>query len=82
MFLTRAWYLTFDKKLKSCVFQRIIELSKKNIRVISQYTNGACFGEGALLSKDSRRGATIKCVHDCYLGVLSKDAYELTIGKI
>ena len=92
--LARDNRITFNKKMKKnelsrisqmkydIAVRRVIELSRKNIRVTGQYTAGGSFGEKALLSKDSRRGATIKAITDCYLGVLSKDTYDLTIGKI
>ena len=35
-----------------------------------------------MLNKNSKRIATIKCLTDCYLGVVNKETYEKTIGKI
>ena len=48
---------------------------------VSQLTNGMSFGEQALINQKPR-AATIKCLEDCYLGVLSRQDYNSTIGKM
>lgn len=44
-------------------------------------TNGEGFGELALLS-NGFRAATIKCLKECTLGVLSKTDFQNSVGKI
>ena len=43
---------------------------------------GNSFGELALISSQKTRQATIRCLTDCYFGVLEKGDYELSLGKI
>lgn len=40
-----------------------------------------CFGEQALL-REKPRMATVKCLEDCYLGVMSREDYKQSIGII
>ena len=61
--------------------KQIIELTNKNINEVAILTDKQCFGEQALIN-NKPRAATIKCKTDCYLGVLSRRAYENSIGKI
>jgi CRP-like cAMP-binding protein len=48
---------------------------------VSQLTHGMSFGEQALINLKPR-AATIKCKEDSYLGVLSREDYNATIGKM
>lgn len=43
--------------------------------------DGSCFGEQALIN-NSARAATIRCMEKCHFGVLTKAAYQKSIGKI
>ena len=40
-----------------------------------------CFGEQALINNKPRM-ATVKCLEDCYFGVMSREDYKQSIGKI
>lgn len=40
------------------------------------------FGEYALKDPNSVRKATVKCIRDCYFGVLTRQNYEASISQI
>lgn len=54
----------------------------KQYKEVAQLSSGSCFGEAALTNANSTRMATIKCLTDCYFGILSKESYEQTIALI
>ena len=60
------------------------ELNKitKQQKEVAQLTSGSCFGEAALINANSTRMATIRCLTDCYFGILSKESFEQTIALI
>ena len=51
------------------------KMTKVNVTYVRSYESGECFGEQALITKNAR-AATIKCVTDCYFGVLHKNDYD------
>ena len=61
--------------------KHIIELTNKNISEVAILSEGQCFGEQALINNHTR-SATIKCKTDCHIGVLKKQDYERSVGKI
>ena len=54
----------------------------KDVQEVSKLHAGSCFGEAALLSVKNQRLATIKCVTDCYFGILSRESFEATVAKV
>ena len=56
-------------------------LMRKNMKHEITLNDGSCFGEQALIN-NAPRAATIKCMEKCYFGVLTKAAYQKSIGKI
>ena len=54
----------------------------KKMTEIKRMKTRDTFGEYALKDPNSVRKATVKCVKDCYFGVLTKQNYDLSIAKI
>lgn len=67
---------------KLATIDKQLSLMIQNNKEVTRLKQGKCFGEGALLFPNNMRLATIKCVTDCYFGILSKKSYEQTVAKI
>ena len=61
--------------------KNLLELKWKSVKVVRTYKGGNSFGEQALLNNKPRT-ATVRCLTECYFGVLNRDAYEKTISKV
>ena len=59
----------------------LVRIIQSNHMEVTQISNGSCFGELALIS-NKPRAATIKCLEDCYFGILSKENYDKSFGKL
>ena len=53
----------------------------ENYTQVAEKQKGEFFGELALIS-NKPRSATIQCLTPCFFAVLSKTAYEKSLGKI
>ena len=69
-----------QKKLDNLVKQ-IQLLTHKGAKDVATLRAGMFFGELALINNEAR-AATIVCKTDCYFGVLSREDYSSSIGKI
>ena len=58
-----------------------VTFKKTLLKEVNVLSDGASFGEAALVSGNAQRNATILSKTDCYFAILDKDNYERIIGE-